>query len=238
MSAPTGSIVITRRFRGPPESANGGYACGLLGMHIPSGARVRLQHPPPLDVPLTIASDHEALALRHGETIIAEGSTDHLHGEIPAPVTFESATAAALGYRWFAGHPFPGCFVCGPERQGGDGLRIFPGRVADRTVVAAPWIPDSTVCDSSGHVHPEVLWAALDCPSWFGVLEFEQGATTALLGQLTATIRRRPAAGDRCVAIGWTRGREGRKLYGGAALHADEGELLGHSEAVWVAPRS
>ena len=24
-------------------------------------------------------------------------------------------------------HPFPGCFVCGPDRAEGDGLRLFPG---------------------------------------------------------------------------------------------------------------
>ena len=49
-------------------------------------------------------------------------------------------------------HPFPTCFACGTGRAEGDGLRIFPGRVADATDtpgeqprprVAATWTPDS-----------------------------------------------------------------------------------------------
>jgi hypothetical protein len=46
-------VVIDRRFNGPRNSANGGYACGLAGTAVgsPSG-RVALHEPPPLDVPL------------------------------------------------------------------------------------------------------------------------------------------------------------------------------------------
>jgi hypothetical protein len=128
--------------------------------------------------------------------------------------------------------------VCGPQRQHGDGLRIFPGPVAKRSLVAAPWIPDETVCNDAGQAHSEVIWAALDCPSWFGLLEFEAGATFGLLGQLTAKILRRPQAGERCVVIGWARGKDGRKLYGGAAIYSSEGELLGNSEAVWIQPKA
>ena len=45
-------IIIDRRFNGPPNSANGGYTCGLVGtaLEAPS-VRVSLRKPPPLEVP-------------------------------------------------------------------------------------------------------------------------------------------------------------------------------------------
>ena len=228
------TITIERRYRGPPESANGGYACGVLGRRIDGPARVRLLTPPPLDRPLSVRSGPEGVEMLEDDRRIAEGRAAAWSGDIPPAVAFDVAATAAERYRWATGHPFPGCFVCGPERPPGDGLCIFPGPVPDRAVVAAPWVPDPSVCDVAGLVTPEVVWAALDCPSWFGLLEFLPGIAGALLGQLTARVLRRPAAGEPCVAIGWARGRDGRKLYAGAALYDGGGDLLGSSEAIWV----
>ena len=230
--------TIARRFRGPPDSANGGYACGLLARHAEGAQRVRLHLPPPLELPVTIRRDDAGqwLMLRD-EQLVAAAMDAEPDGPVPDPVSFAAACDASTRYRWSTGHPFPGCFVCGPEREAGDGLRIFPGRVAGREVVAAPWIPDATVCDPDGRVALEIVWAALDCPSWFGLLDFEADTTVGLLGQLTARVLRRPDAGEECVAVGWSRGREGRKLHAGAALFARDGALLGRSEAIWIEPR-
>lgn len=232
------TVVIPRQFRGPPDSANGGYACGLLGVRVPHACRVRLHVPPPLEKPLAIrTAGAYHVSLNDGEVVAAEGVVAEPPGEPPPPVDFDAAMAASARYRWATGHPFPGCFVCGPERHDGDGLCIFPGAVDGRPVVAAPWVPHPSFCDAGGRVRPEIVWAALDCPSWFGLLDFEPGTRTGLLGQLTARIIQRPSAGEPCVVIGWSRGREGRKLYGGAALYTAAGTLLGSSEAVWIAPR-
>jgi hypothetical protein len=228
-------VIIPKRFRGPPDSANGGYACGVLATRMSGDARVRLQSPPPLDAELVITGDPNQLWMRRGDVQIAEGIlADALTGEVPAPVSYDVATEATRHFPWFSGHPFSKCFVCGPDRHPGDGLCIFPGAVAGRNIVAAPWIPDASVCDREDRVLPEVVWASLDCPSWFGLMTFEQGVRWALLGQLSARVLRRPAIDEKCVAIGWSRGRDGRKLFGGAALFTDAGELLGHSEAIWV----
>ena len=69
------SILIERRFCGPPASANGGYAAGrlaaALGEGIQHSIQVRLHRPPPLDVPLTVnkqATDTAQLANR-GELV-------------------------------------------------------------------------------------------------------------------------------------------------------------------------
>ena len=239
VSAEADATVIARRYRGPPDSANGGYACGIVARHLAGPARVRLHLPPPLEQPLAIrTTDAGRVAMLRAEQVVAEGVASEPEGEVPGPVGFDAAVHASREYRWFTGHPFPGCFVCGPERTHGDGLCIFPGRVPGREVVAAPWIPDDSVCDASGLAQPEVVWAALDCPSWFGALEFEPGTRFGLLGQLSARIVRRPAAGERCVSVGWSAGREGRKLFAGAALYTADGALLGRSAAVWIEPQA
>ena len=38
------SIIIDRRYCGPPNSGNGGYVCGRLARHIPGGADDFSQH--------------------------------------------------------------------------------------------------------------------------------------------------------------------------------------------------
>jgi hypothetical protein len=232
------TIVIERRFRGPPDSANGGYACGIVARRIEGTSTVRLHVPPPLDQPMLLTADDGHAALHRDDVLVAAGAAAPHDVEAPAPVAYDDAVEATSRFRWHHDHPFPGCFVCGPERHAGDGLCIFPGAVVGRTVVAAPWVPDASVVDDAGRARPEVVWAALDCPSWFGLLAYEAGATTALLGQLSAQIVRAPRQGERCVVIGWSRGRDGRKLYGGAALFPSDGDLLGSSAATWIEPRA
>jgi hypothetical protein len=236
---PPEEVVIPRRYRGPPESANGGFTCGLLARRLAGPARVRLHRPPPLEQALSIrATDATHVSMFDAEHMVAEGIIIEPDDEVPDSVDFEAAVQASERYRWSVGHPFPGCFVCGTDRHHGDGLCIFPGAVSGRQIVAAPWMPDESVCDASGHVQLEVVWAALDCPSWFGILEFESGTSLGLLGQLSANVVRRPSAHERCVVIGWPAGRVGRKLHGGAALYTSDGFLLGSSTAIWIEPKA
>lgn len=48
------SLVIDRRFRGPPNSGNGGYVCGCLARYVAGDAEVTLRAPPPLERPLDV----------------------------------------------------------------------------------------------------------------------------------------------------------------------------------------
>ena len=41
-------VIIDPRFRGPPESANGGYVCGIVAGLIGETAEVTLRRPPPI----------------------------------------------------------------------------------------------------------------------------------------------------------------------------------------------
>jgi hypothetical protein len=109
-------------------------------------------------------------------------------------------------------HPFPGCFVCGPNRAPGDGLRIFPGMVAASDAVAALWTPDATLCDARGRVAPEFLWAALDCPSAFPLLESEasRALEPMVLAKLCVALDGEPPAARRRV-WSWPIAQEGKR---------------------------
>ena len=214
------AMVIEHRFRGPEASGNGGYSCGLFAGGVESEVTLRL--PPPLETPLE--RDGEG-RVRAGGELVAEVRPGKVDLAAPQPVGWDEAAAAQEPD---LESPFPYCFVCGHARSA-DGLHIHAGPVAGRDVVAAPWrVADDTV-------GAEFVWAALDCPGAYatGVL----GRGTVVLGRLTARVDRVPQPGERCVAVGWSLGSDGRKHGAGTALFADSGELLGLGRALWIEPR-
>jgi hypothetical protein len=110
------------------------------------------------------------------------------------------------------------------------------GSISDQSSTALP-ARRSHRC-ASGTIPAAIVWAALDCPSWFGILAFGRGAQYALLGELAVHVLDRPREGERCVVTGWSRGHDGRKLYGGTALHGATGRLLASSAATWIELKS
>jgi hypothetical protein len=145
-------------------------------------------------------------------------------------VSFDAATERSKHYHGFDEHTFPECFVCGPHRKPGDGLRIFAGPAAGSDVVAAPWIVDKSL---GAPAATEFLWAALDCPSGFALWSPREG-TTVVLGQLTAAIHGQVMPGDKCVAMGWPLQVDGRKRFAGSAVFSEKGELVALARAVWI----
>jgi hypothetical protein len=233
----TDSLVIPARFCGPPGSGNGGYVCGSVAAYLDGPVTVTLRRPPPLETALAVERDGGVRVL-DGSTLIAEaaGAPSGAPLTIPGPVGMAEALAAAGGARYFADPFYPECFVCGPGRQPGDGLRIFPGPVAGRPVWAAPWTPDLSVAGADGRVRPEVVWAALDCPSGIAAAEaagLDQD-TAILLGQMTASLTTLPAVGDQCRVVAWPEVREGRKLTACSALLGPGGQVLAAARAVWL----
>ena len=229
------NVVIPHRFRGPANSGNGGYSAGAVATALgrPLGpAEVTLWRPPPLDVPLPALLDADGVRVSSAEGTVAEARPAALELAIPDPVGIDEAEAASHDCPWLRDHPYPQCFVCGTERP--DGLRIFPGPVAGRRVAAAGWTPDASVCTDDGTVHPEVVWASVDCPSLFGYGCFDEWPTLMLLGRFTAQVHRLPRRDEPCVVMGWALGRDGRKYDTAAALHTAEGELLAASRALWI----
>lgn len=227
-----GSFSIPERFCGPPGCANGGYCAGLLARHLKTETlRLRLKAPPPLGTPLQVTGDPARCQLYDAERLLAEATADVDLTALspPTPPSFDEATEHARHFIGFRKHLFPRCFVCGPQRDEADGLRIFAGRTPGSSLVAAPWVPAANL-EREGQIAPEVLWAALDCPGYFAI----GTGQPALLGQLTARVSRGVGAGTPCVAVGWPIRRERRKLFAGTALFTANGELLGVSEQIWI----
>jgi hypothetical protein len=229
---PVETVVIDRRFRGPPESGQGGYSCGLLARALTGAVEVRLRHPPPLERPLTLEPrDDDSLALCDGESMIAEARPTALELNVPSSVTIDDAQAAVAGYVGFTHHPFPMCFACGPHRGEGDGLRLFPGPIAGRDVVACPWRPGPDLADADGIVRPEIVWAALDCPTAFAC---DLSGPPIVLARLRGRIDQPIPAGDPLVVTAWALGRGERKHHSACAISNAEGELLALSQALWI----
>jgi hypothetical protein len=214
-------VIIPPRFNGPPDSANGGYACGLVSEALGGGFEVTLRQPPPLGVELELVG-HE---LRQGDAVIADARRSIEPMEAVEPVALEEAEVAARRYPGFQQHAYPTCFTCGPARE--DGLRIFPGPVTGREgVFAASWTPEE--------LRPELVWAALDCPGGWAVDDFQREGV--LLGRMTAAIHDVPEIGEPHVIVAWPLGEGGRKRYAGSALYTAEGDLLAVSRSTWIVP--
>jgi hypothetical protein len=196
---------------------------------------VTLRLPPPLDVDFTNERDGDKAILRHGDQVIAEAVKTTLSLEPEPPVTVEQAERASKTFPWRETHIYPTCFVCGPKRTAGDGLCIYPGAVEGRKVAAAPWFPDASLDAGDGRVTRAVAWASLDCPSWFGYHCFDPSFyEKVLLGRLTARIVGRPRIGQPHVAIGWSLGRDGRKIHTASAVYTAAGALQGLARATWI----
>ena len=235
------SITIPSRFCGPDESGNGGYTCGLVAAFVDGHAEVTLRYPPPLDVRLDVTETPDGVTVGRGTTLVAEGTPVEWDLEIPAPPTYEEASAAVAGYPGFVTHEFPNCFVCGIDRNPEDGLRLFTGPVSGRDdgLVASPWEPDTGLpVGDDGSLAPEIVWAALDCPGAWSEHRVAEDHPPVVLGRMAARIVEPVIPGLRYVAAGWPLGRDGRKLYSGTALWDEDGALHGYARQTWIVVRT
>ncbi len=231
------TVAVPGRFNGPPGSANGGYACGLVAARIGPRATVRLLAPPPLDTPLDVVEEDGAVRLRHGDVAVAEGrpgAPDLEVPEVPALGVAEAASQRFTGRRP-EDHAFPTCFVCGPLRGEGDGLRIFAGPVAGGDLLACAWTPAADLAGEDGTVDPPFVWAALDCPSGFACIP---PGTTTVLATMTAALEAPVHPGRTYVVTAWHLGDDGRKHRAGSAIHTPEGERVGVADALWITLRT
>jgi hypothetical protein len=220
-------ITFERRFRGPLASANGGYASGRLAAFVDADAvEVTLRLPPPLERPLAVERDGDAVRLLDGEALVAEARPASVDVETQGPVSFDEAKLARASHVRGFSPDFAECFVCGIRD---DGLEIHVGPVAGREPLhAAPVVLPAT--------EPALVWAAIDCPGAYAV--GAEGRGDIVLGRMTARVLRVPEAGEPAAAVSWPLGEDGRKLYAGTALHAADGELLAVAKQTWIIPRS
>lgn len=222
-------IEIDYRYRGFQDIAQGGYTSGLLAGFIDEPARISLRAPVPMGRPLRVGRDEEVVALYEDSSVLAKASASRLDDvQVPRSVSLAEAEEASHGFPGHHHHPFPECFCCGPDRKQGDGLRIFPGRLSEGQMIAAPWMPDESVAGREGIVRPEIVWSALDCPQLFALVHSaapnteDRAVTAAMETELRAPVK----AGERYVVVAWPSGGDGRRLFADAAILAESGEVL------------
>lgn len=212
------ALTVPRRFNGPPGSANGGVTCGLLAARVDAPVvEVTLRRPPPLGVPMRL----EDAQLYDGDALVAQARPGAVELVPAAPVSVADAAAAASAYAGHVAHPFPTCFVCGPEHP--TGLHLFPGPVGEG-VVAVTWTPEDG--------DPVMVWAALDCPSGWST---DLPGRPLVLGRMACKVERAPIPGQPHVVMGWHVGDEGRKVQTGSALYDADGSLLAVAQQTWIA---
>jgi hypothetical protein len=225
-------IVIAARFNGPPGSANGGYVCGLIAVATGEQVKVRLHQPPPLEVPLVVESvEPGTWRVRHELETVATATQTAVELDPPAVPGYLAALEISKHYAGFAQHAYPRCFVCGPQRAIGDGLRIFAGPRDGTDQVVAPWLPHPDLGDAAGKVRPQFIWAALDCPGYFA---FSSDGRRALLGELAVHIDRLVRIEKPCIVAGWPISCAGRKHRVATALYDEDGVPVARGLATWI----
>jgi hypothetical protein len=228
-SAPQ-TIVVDPLFNGPPTSGNGGYVCGLVAGFVGDRAEVTLRSPPPLGRPLTVRRTGTDVSVRDGEILVAEGQSAGLTLDVPR-VGLAEAERASRSFRGFSWHPTPHCFVCGPMRDQGDGLRIFAGPVDNRGTVAAPWAPAARFAGPDGVVAPEFVWSALDCP---GAFTFAWGRDRVpVVGRLAGELRAPVEAERPYVVVAWALGVDRGRHLSGTAVLDEGGAVVAVARATW-----
>ena len=108
--------------------------------------------------------------------------------------------------------------TCGPAHP--RGLHVFPGPVTGRSLVAALWVPPVALAGADGHLPPELVAAALDCPQLWALMVHAPPESTdrVVTAQLETRLEQPVAAGEPHVVMGWPIGRDGRRWLAGAAI--------------------
>jgi hypothetical protein len=249
MPATDSALLVPARFCGPTSSGNGGYTAGLLAGRFANHphrredcpvVEVTLRKPPPLETDMAVEHLEEGPTTRllQGETLVAEARCTDEELDAVEDVSPARAAEAMTAYAGLRSHPFPRCFVCGPERAEGDGLRIFAGPVGDGRV-ASMWTPHESLAEASDLLDPGVqrvslatAWAALDCAGgWSTDLE----GRPAVLGQIAARVDALPVVGEPHVVVGAEISVEGRKTFTASTVYDSDGRIVARARHTWIA---
>lgn len=276
LPTPGGTLEVPARFNGPTSSGNGGYTAGLLAERLESRhgghegcpvVEVTLRRPPPLGTPMLVEHDGPTGGARllSGDVLVAQARcTD---GELTPVegVPYDRAVDASSGYAGHRTHPFPRCFACGPDREPGDGLRIFPGPVhepgpepgpdldgvtgsepglapagaARRHPVAAPWVPHASLAVASDLLDAGVQ--RVGTAATWAALDCVGGWASDLegrpmvLGQIAAQVDALPVVGEPHVVVGVELGVEGRKVFTASTLYDSDGRIVARARHTWIA---
>ena len=228
--------LIARQFRGPPNSGNGGYVCGVLASQFDGPATAVLRAIVPLDIPMPLARVDDRVTMINGDKLVGEAwaADPSILPQVWTPPCLEDAEAATKrSPTW--NHPLhPPCFSCSLTREEGDGLRVAVGQVEGRPkgYLAGVWTPHRNFADANGRAPAEIVWAALDCPGSIAWMVLTP--PVGLLGTMTGEVLQLPKVEEPHVVTAWPLGQEGRKHYAGVALFTADGALLARGHQIWI----
>jgi hypothetical protein len=229
------SLVIPRRFNGPPDSGHGGYSSGLLGTLVEGPADVALRAPPPLEKQLAVERrDDGSMAARDGDELVMEARPAALDLELPRALSVAKASEGPQAYVWHDWHPFPTCFACGPRRDPGEGLRLFAGPVGAGDILGVDWTPAAEFAGEGGTVDPLFVWAALDCPGGAAAANEPDQRAPVVLASFLVDVREPVKVGKPHAIAAWRIATDGRKRWIGAALWDEKGALKAAARALWI----
>jgi hypothetical protein len=224
-------VVIDDFFRGPPTSANGGYAAGVTARLFGEPARVSLPKPPPVGRALTPRRVEPGLKIFDGDEPVLV-ATPRRRVDVRVPhIDVAAARSAEAIPEILANHAAPTCVVCGPGRA--DGFRIFPGSLGSG-LVATSWRVPSIGLQEGGEVSSPILWAALDCPGGWCFEGAHVEFVPVLLSQ-SVDILKPIHAGDEVIIVAWKTGRAERTLRACTAVLDLEGCPLAVSKQTCLA---
>jgi len=232
-------VIIDRQFNGPPQSANGGYAGGVLaaGLHgagYKGAVEASLHSPPPLAHTMQLEANSQSALLTDGDTKVGTAKVTELTLDLPAfPQAPTFIGAPEIGKDAF--RPFDQCFVCGGQRHAGDGLCLRAEVVEGAGgLMGTPWQLHQNFADKNDEIDPAYIWSALDCPGYFACAYGE----AALLGRLTTEIFKPLKLGDDAMVYGWSlddpAAPKRRKRRCGTAVIDASGDLVAKAEGLWI----
>lgn len=226
MTNPT--VRIADRYQGFPGKALGGITGGLLARRVGREVEVVFRRPVRTGVTMDVVDTDAGVALMDDGEIAAEARPGTVELDVPAPVSWEAATASSEAYLGHHDHPVPSCFTCGTDRRVGDGLRVFAGPVADGPTLAAAWTPHPNLSDDDGRLPLEYAWAAVDCPSIWAVMEAAPADSPGhvVSGQLTVRVDGSIRTGEPHVVMAWSLPTESGTRPTAAAIFDADGEVL------------
>lgn len=224
-------IVFAGYFRGPPSSANGGYAAGVTAQLLGEPARVSLPKPPPVGRSLTPRREGSAIKILDGdEVVLVATPRGRLHVRVP-DIDLDAARAAVAIPEIVANHRAPTCVVCGPGRT--DGFRLFPGSLGPG-LVATRWRVPAIGCQAGREVPSQILWAALDCPGGWCFDGAHVEFVPVIVSQ-SVDVLKPIHAGQEVIIIAWATGRAERALRACTAILDIEGQPLAVSKQTCIA---
>lgn len=226
MTNPT--VRIADRYQGFPGKALGGVTGGLLARRMGREAEVGFRRPVRTGATMDIVATDAGVALVDDGEIAAEARPATVELDVPEPASWEAATAASETYLGHHDHPVPSCFTCGTDRRAGDGLRVFAGPVGDGSTLAAAWTPHPNFSDDDGRLPLEYVWAAVDCPSIWAVMEAAPADSPdhVVSGRLAVRVDGSIRTGEPHVVMAWPLPSESGTRHAAAAVFTADGDLI------------